>query len=143
MQVLDQIVVEEKDYGLHSLGDVTFEQLMDQVDHEKKAAQEKVDHHTDSEKITYVGVGPTGMDLDDSTSGLQSMPDDDLISFDGFKTSDSTKEKSNLKEVTAHNLDTTSTGDAELPIAFAGMSALSNPLGHLRRELDILTNKVD
>ncbi|GJW59222.1 hypothetical protein Tco_0105953 [Tanacetum coccineum] len=59
------------------------------------------------------------------------MPDDDLISFDGFEIPDSTKEKSNLKEVIAHNLDTTLAGDAELPNASAGMFALLDPLGHL------------
>ncbi|GJW59223.1 hypothetical protein Tco_0105954 [Tanacetum coccineum] len=39
-KVLDQIDVGEKDSGLHSLGDVTFEQLMDEVYHQNKAAQE-------------------------------------------------------------------------------------------------------
>ncbi|GJS95658.1 hypothetical protein Tco_0802626 [Tanacetum coccineum] len=37
-EVLDQNIVEEEDVGVHSLKEPTFEQLMDEVDNQKKAA---------------------------------------------------------------------------------------------------------
>nr|GEW40528.1 hypothetical protein [Tanacetum cinerariifolium] len=56
MHVLDQNKDKEvKDSELHSLGDVTFEQLMDEVDQQNKDAQEKAESPYDTKsKIKFI-----------------------------------------------------------------------------------------
>ncbi|GKE25736.1 hypothetical protein Tco_1441120 [Tanacetum coccineum] len=131
MQVLDQKVQEEvKESGLESMRDVTFEQIMDEIDQQNKAAQEKPESPYDTEseikvikrfkprqsdddaQITFLSVEPYDQtksrdDASDSDSGLRSMPNDDLVSLTGFAT-----------------------------------PAQSDPLGHLHEELRTLKPKV-
>nr|GEW15736.1 RNA-directed DNA polymerase, eukaryota, reverse transcriptase zinc-binding domain protein [Tanacetum cinerariifolium] len=47
------------------------------------------------------------------------------------------------KEHSADNLNATSDGDVALPYASVGVLALSDPLGHLQRELTTISSKVD
>ncbi|GKC84570.1 hypothetical protein Tco_1140287 [Tanacetum coccineum] len=141
MQVVDQNIQEEvKESGLESLGDVTFEQIMDEYDQTNKAAQEVPESPYDTEseikiikrfqicqadadaQITFLGSEPYDMEIDQTSKkddsdetdfGLQSMPDDDLASLSGFQAEDSDDE------------------------------AQSDPLGHLHEELRTLNTKVD
>ncbi|GJS50922.1 hypothetical protein Tco_0624284 [Tanacetum coccineum] len=130
-KVLDQKVQEEvKESGLESMRDVTFEQIMDEIDQQNKAAQEKPESPYDTEseikvikrfkprqsdddaQITFLSVEPYDQtksrdDASDSDSGLRSMPNDDLVSLTGFAT-----------------------------------PAKSDPLGHLHDELRTLKPKV-
>ncbi|GJS95659.1 hypothetical protein Tco_0802627 [Tanacetum coccineum] len=73
------------------------------------------------------------------------MPSDDLAPLTAFETHDSDDEASIsvTKEHSADNLNATSDGDVALPNASAGVSALSDSLGHLRRELTTISSKVD
>nr|GEY45133.1 hypothetical protein [Tanacetum cinerariifolium] len=49
-QVLDQNIQEEvKESGLESMGDVTFDQIMDEIDQKTKAAEEKLESPYDTE----------------------------------------------------------------------------------------------
>ncbi|GKE14967.1 hypothetical protein Tco_1422544 [Tanacetum coccineum] len=108
---------EVKESGLESIGDVTFDQIMDEIDQKNKAAQEKPESPYDTEseikiikrfqprqldddaQITFLGAEPSHFEYDqtkstmhggsDSDSGLHSMPDDDLVSLTDFKTPDS------------------------------------------------------
>ncbi|GJW58239.1 retrovirus-related pol polyprotein from transposon TNT 1-94 [Tanacetum coccineum] len=82
---------------------------------------------------------------DASDSDLRSMPSDNLASLTGFETPDSDDEAtiSVTKEHSADNLMETSDGDAALPNASAGVSAISDPFGHLQRELATISSKVD
>ncbi|GKD05321.1 hypothetical protein Tco_1180295 [Tanacetum coccineum] len=91
-----------------------------------------------------MGSGPINMELDNSGSDLHSMPSDDLVTLTGFKTPGSNDKESNsvTKEHSADNLNTTSDGDIDLPNASTGVSALSDPLGHRRRELTTISSKV-
>ncbi|GJS75308.1 hypothetical protein Tco_0725189 [Tanacetum coccineum] len=145
------------------------EKLMDEVDKQNKAAQEEPESPYDKEleikivksfktswsihpeidqpndaNITFMGYGPIDMELDDSGSDLHSMPSDDLASLTGFETPDSNDEEFNsvTKEHSANNLNATLDGDVALPNAYAGVSALSDPRGHLRRELTTIPSKV-
>ncbi|GJW79167.1 hypothetical protein Tco_0140849 [Tanacetum coccineum] len=82
---------------------------------------------------------------DASDSDLRSMPSDDLASLTGFETPNSDDETSIsvTKEHSADNFNATSDGDVSLPYAFASVSTLSDPLGHLQRELTTISFKVD
>ncbi|GJZ72673.1 hypothetical protein Tco_0636819 [Tanacetum coccineum] len=82
---------------------------------------------------------------DASDSDLRSMPSDDLASLTSFETLDSDDETSIsiTKEHLADNLNATSDGDVALPYASVGVSALSDPFGHLQRELTTISSKVD
>ncbi|GJT28629.1 hypothetical protein Tco_0908904 [Tanacetum coccineum] len=115
MQVQDQNVQEEvKESGLESIEDVTFDQIMHEIDQKNKDAKNaKNDEEGDA-----------------SDSGLWSMPDDDLASLTGFETPDSADDDS--KE-----------GTGETFYASADMPAQSDPLGPLHEELRILNTKID
>ncbi|GKC81591.1 hypothetical protein Tco_1137308 [Tanacetum coccineum] len=121
-KVLDQNIQNEvKESGLESMRDVTFEQIMDEYDQKNKAAQEDPEkpYYTESEikiikrfqpsqpadddaQITFLGSEPymeidqtsKKADSDETDSGLQSMPDDDLASLSGFEAEDSDDEDS-------------------------------------------------
>ncbi|GJS57349.1 hypothetical protein Tco_0652133 [Tanacetum coccineum] len=169
-KVLDQNIMEEEDTGVRSLEEPTFEQIMDEVDKQSKAAQEEPESPYDTESeikivksfksswfmhpeidqtndanITFMGSGPINMELDDTSSKLHSIPSDDLASLTRFETHDSANEGSNYatKEHSSGNLNATSDGDIALPNASAGLSALSDPLGHLQRKLTTISSKVD
>ncbi|GJR37455.1 retrovirus-related pol polyprotein from transposon TNT 1-94 [Tanacetum coccineum] len=103
----------------------------------------EIDQPNDA-NITFMGSGPIDMELDDSGSDLHSMPSDDLASLTGFETPDSNDEEFNsvTKEHSANNLNATLDGDVALPNAYAGVSSLSDPRGHLRRELTTIPSKV-
>ncbi|GKC04499.1 hypothetical protein Tco_0996109, partial [Tanacetum coccineum] len=117
-KVLDQNIQEEvKEYGLESMGDVTFNQIMDEIDQKNKAAQEKLKSPYDTEseikiikrfqprqsdddaQIMFLGAEPSHFEYDqikstmhsdsDSDSGLHYIPDDDLVSLTGFETPNS------------------------------------------------------
>ncbi|GKD37753.1 hypothetical protein Tco_1257960, partial [Tanacetum coccineum] len=177
--LVQNLVEEEKDIGLHSLGDVTFEQLMDEVEKQNKAAQEEPEspydteseikfvkpfkvatsdineHLADSEMIINMGSEAIDMNLGDfdADSDLHSMLDDDLRSLTGFETQISDEDdevsfsdhlsKEDIYDNLYDNLYAISDGDAALPNSSADVSALSDPLGHLRRELTILSTKVN
>ncbi|GJY86334.1 putative reverse transcriptase domain-containing protein [Tanacetum coccineum] len=121
MQVLDLNVQEEvKESGLESIGDVTFEQLIDEFDQQNMAAQEKPESLYDTEsKIKVI------------KRFQLSQPDDDAqITFLGFET------------LEAANNDS-QTGTADNFNASADMPAQSDSLGHLHEELRTLNTKVD
>ncbi|GJY18008.1 hypothetical protein Tco_0389499 [Tanacetum coccineum] len=157
----------EEDAGVHSLNVPTFEQLMDEVDKQNKAAQEDPESPFDTEleiklvksfkgstlsssltlhleinqtngaNISHWASGPIDMELEDSASDLNFMPDDDLISLTSFETANSDDNDEShseyiSKEDTTDNLN-----------AFADVETLSNLLGYLRREFDTLSSKVD
>nr|GEV38925.1 retrovirus-related Pol polyprotein from transposon TNT 1-94 [Tanacetum cinerariifolium] len=71
-------------------------------------------------KIINMGSGTIDMIMDDSDSGLHSMPDDDLLT--GFETLDSAD-----KEFQSDHQDTTD----NLHTTFVGVLPLSDPLDHL------------
>ncbi|GJZ90043.1 hypothetical protein Tco_0661970 [Tanacetum coccineum] len=99
-----------------------------------------------SDDINVIDITPKDDEEGDaSDSDLRSMPSDNLASLTGFETPDSNDEASIsvTKEHSDDNLMETSGGDAALPNASAGVSALSDPLGHLQRELATISSKVD
>ncbi|GKE61248.1 hypothetical protein Tco_1511615 [Tanacetum coccineum] len=96
-KVLDQNVEEEvKDTGFVAIEDVTFEQIMDEVDLKTQGAQENAESPYDTEseiKIIKSYQAATIFDAEegdasDSLSGLRSMPDDDLASITSSETQD-------------------------------------------------------
>nr|GEV07052.1 retrovirus-related Pol polyprotein from transposon TNT 1-94 [Tanacetum cinerariifolium] len=114
-----------RDVGVHYLEEPTFEQLMDEVDNQNKAAQEQPESPYDTESeikfvksfkyslsthledeehddanITFIGSEPVNKDSVDYGFDLHFMPSDDMIS-------------------------------------------LTDPFGHLRRELTTIFSKVD
>ncbi|GJR97018.1 retrovirus-related pol polyprotein from transposon TNT 1-94 [Tanacetum coccineum] len=119
-KVQDQNIQEEvKESGLESIEDVTFDQIMDEIDQKNKAA-EKLESPFDIEteikiikrfqpsqpdddaQITFLGAEPYNQTKSrdgDFDSRLCSMPDDDLVSLTGFETPDSVDDDS--KEVTS------------------------------------------
>ncbi|GJV41504.1 hypothetical protein Tco_1419944 [Tanacetum coccineum] len=129
MQVQDQNIQEEvKESGLESMEDVTFDQIMDEIDQKDKPSQPD-----DDTQITFLGAEPynqINLRDGDSDSGLRYMPDDDLVSLTGFETLDSADDDS--KE-----------GTGDTFYASADMPAQSDPLGHLHEEMHILDNKID
>ncbi|GJZ11244.1 hypothetical protein Tco_0546003 [Tanacetum coccineum] len=99
-----------------------------------------------SDDINVIDITPKDDEEGDaSDSDLRSMPSDNLASLTGFETPDSDDEASIsvTKEHSVDNLMETSDGDVALPNASAGVSALSDPLGHLQRELATISSKVD
>ncbi|GKC05893.1 hypothetical protein Tco_0997503 [Tanacetum coccineum] len=72
------------------------------------------DHTADTENITFLGSGPIGMELDDSDSDIAANLNTSLVGGDDY------------------NLN-----------ASVDVPALSDPLSHLRKELHILSTKVD
>ncbi|GKA19460.1 hypothetical protein Tco_0699375 [Tanacetum coccineum] len=132
LRLRDQNIGEEEDSGVHSLEEPTFKQLMDEVDKLKEVAQEKPKND-----INVIDITPKyDEEGDASDSDLHSMPSDNLASLTGFETPDLDDEASIsvTKEHSADNLKATLDGDVALPNASAGVSALSDPLGHLQRE---------
>ncbi|GJT78345.1 hypothetical protein Tco_1045070 [Tanacetum coccineum] len=127
--VQDQNVQEEiKESGLESMKDITFDQIMDEID-QKNTDAEKAESPYDTEsefKIIKSFQAAAVSDAFDSV--LRSMPDDDLASLIGFETSVSIDNGSQE-------------GTAETFYASADKPAQSNPLGHLHEELCTLTTK--
>ncbi|GJV72122.1 hypothetical protein Tco_1492117 [Tanacetum coccineum] len=150
---------EVKESGLESMKDVTFDQIMYEIDQKNKPAENpESPFDTESEikiikrfqptqpdddaQFTFLGVEPYHFEYDhtnstklgdsdsDSVFGLCSMPDDDLVSLTCFKTPESTDNDSQE-------------GTAETFNASVDMAAQSDPLGHLHEELHILNTKVD
>ncbi|GJY62541.1 hypothetical protein Tco_0463198 [Tanacetum coccineum] len=152
-KVLDQNVKEEvKDTGFVAMEEVTFEQIMDEVDSKTQGAQENAESPYDTEskiKIikSYQAATISGSlfihqsysydqnkdveegDASESLSSLRSMPDDDLAFISGFETQDSADHVSEDGTDTLH--------------ASAGKAAQSDPLGHLHAEMGILNTKID
>ncbi|GJZ93749.1 retrovirus-related pol polyprotein from transposon TNT 1-94 [Tanacetum coccineum] len=107
-KALDKNIEEEvKDIGFVAMEEVTFEQIMDEVDSKARGAQE-------NEKDVEEG------DASESLFGLRSMPNDDLASISGFKTQDSADHVSKVGIDTLHT--------------FANNSSQSDPVGHLHAE---------
>ncbi|GKC21382.1 retrovirus-related pol polyprotein from transposon TNT 1-94, partial [Tanacetum coccineum] len=82
--VLDQNIMEKEDTGVYSMNEPTFEQLMDEVDKLKEAAQEKPRESYDTEseikdKQVLSSFNIVPLKEKQSDSGLRSMPYDDLI----------------------------------------------------------------
>nr|GEY38164.1 hypothetical protein [Tanacetum cinerariifolium] len=125
MHVLEQNVEEEvKSYGLTSMGDITFDQLMDEYEKKQRADLEesKSPYDTESEikfvKSFYVSTGSVFINQDmmgniaDSPlqdhlikekvdSDLHSMLDDEVNSVSSFKASGSTDEEDDKTETRA------------------------------------------
>ncbi|GJX37572.1 retrovirus-related pol polyprotein from transposon TNT 1-94 [Tanacetum coccineum] len=149
----------EKESGLESIGDVTFDTIMDEIDQKNKVAHEKPEspydteseikiikrflprqHDDDDAQITFLGVEPSHFEYGQSNStkhgdsdsdyGLRSMPDDDMVSLTGFETPNSID-------------DDSQEGTAETFYVSADMAAQSDPLGNLHEELHTLNTKVD
>nr|GEY61625.1 hypothetical protein [Tanacetum cinerariifolium] len=147
--VLDQNFQEEvKDTGLESIGDVNFEQIIDEYDQKNKAAREELESPYDTEfkikiikrfqlnqladeaHIVFLGFEPNDIKIDQTKSmkladfnetncGLPSMPDDDLVSLLGFEADDSNEEGSQ-----SNNLDNLSKKDTAATLhAFDDMPA--------------------
>ncbi|GKD56258.1 hypothetical protein Tco_1289645, partial [Tanacetum coccineum] len=159
--VQDQNVQEEvKESGLESIEDVTFDQIMDEIDQKNKDAEKAKSSYDTESKIKIIkfiqatvvsssllihqgSQRSTLNDLDvinitpkDDEEGdafdsrLWSMRDDDLASLTGFQTPDSANDDS--KE-----------GTGKTFYASADMPAQSDPLGLLHEELRILNTKID
>ncbi|GJU47050.1 hypothetical protein Tco_1204316 [Tanacetum coccineum] len=108
-KVLDQNVrVEVKESGLESMRDVTFDQIMDEIDQKNKAAQEKPE------------------------SPLYFMPDDDLVSLAGFETPDSADNDS--QEGTAETFN----AFADMPAQSDPLGHLHEELRTLNTKVDQL-----
>nr|GEU42427.1 copia protein [Tanacetum cinerariifolium] len=152
-KVLDQHVKEKgKDAGFVVMEEITFEQIVDEVDLKTQGAQENTKSPYDIEseiKIikSYQAATISGLlfihqsssfdqdkydeegDASDYLSGLRSMPNDDLASITGFETQDYADHVSEEGTETLH--------------AFADKPAQSDPFGHLHEELCLLHNKVN
>ncbi|GJT90234.1 hypothetical protein Tco_1079079 [Tanacetum coccineum] len=148
---------EVKEFGLESIGDITFDQIMDEINQKNKAAQEtpEIPFDTESEikiikkfqptkldddaQIAFLSVEPSPFEHDHSKStkqgdfdfefGLHFMPDDDLVSLIGLETPDSVDNHSNKGTPGTFN-------------AFIDMPAQSDPFGHLHK-LHILNTNVN
>ncbi|GKC56088.1 hypothetical protein Tco_1083686 [Tanacetum coccineum] len=136
--VLDQNIEEEvKDVGLESIGDVTFEQIMNEYDQKNKAAQEVSESPYDKEfEIKIIkSFQPSQPADEDHIIFLGSEP----INMESFEAADSGDEGSqsdhqdNLsKEGTAENLPETSAGGADETLnASANVPAQLEPLEQL------------
>ncbi|GJU95443.1 hypothetical protein Tco_1320199 [Tanacetum coccineum] len=140
--------------------DVTFDQIIDEIDQKNKDAEKDESPHdtksnikiiksfqaTDvsgsllihqgsqrsiSDDLDVIDITPKDdEERDASHSGLRSMPDDDLASLTGFETLDSADNDSQE-------------GTAETLYASADKPAQSDPLGPLHEELRILNTKID
>nr|GEW07865.1 retrovirus-related Pol polyprotein from transposon TNT 1-94 [Tanacetum cinerariifolium] len=122
---------EMKDTRLVSMGDVTFEQIVDEYDQKNKADEDKAKRSQRSflDDLGVIDVTPIDAEEGDaSDSGLNSMLDDDLESLTSFDSLDFADH--DFKEGT------------NAFHASANLQAQSNPLGHLHEErLDILGTK--
>ncbi|GKF08989.1 hypothetical protein Tco_0043213, partial [Tanacetum coccineum] len=124
--VLDQNVKEEvKDIGFVAMEEVTFEQIMDEVDSKTQGAQENAESPYDTESEIKIIKSYQAATI----SGSLFMPDDDLASISGFKTQDSADHVSEEGTDTLH--------------AFADKSSQLDPLGHLHAEPGIFNTKID
>nr|GEV55366.1 hypothetical protein [Tanacetum cinerariifolium] len=145
-QVLDKNIVKEEDIGVYSIEEPTFEQLMDEVNTVSGSLLIHQGSQWSTSNDNVIDINPKHNEArDTSDSDLHSMPSDDLASLTGFETPDSDDETSIsvTKEHSADNLNATLDGDVALLYAFVGVSALSEPLGHLQRELAAISSKVD
>ncbi|GJV33588.1 hypothetical protein Tco_1393988 [Tanacetum coccineum] len=126
MHVLDQNVEEEvKDARFVAMEEVTFEQIMDEVDSKTQGAQENIESPYDTESEIKIIKSYQAATI----FGSLSMSDDDMAFISGFESQDST--------------DHVSEEDTETLHASVDKPALSDPLGHLHAELGILNTKVD
>nr|GFA08904.1 hypothetical protein [Tanacetum cinerariifolium] len=114
--------------GLESIWDVTFDQIMDEINQKNKAAQENLKARVEPSHFKYDQTKLTKHG--DSDSRLCSMPDDDLVSLTSFENPESTNNDSQAG--TAKNFN-----------ASTDMPDQSDPLGHLHEELCTLNTKVD
>nr|GEW75275.1 retrovirus-related Pol polyprotein from transposon TNT 1-94 [Tanacetum cinerariifolium] len=132
-KVINKNIMEEEDAMVHSIKEPNFEQLMDEVDKLKEGSQRSI---LDDNVIDITHKYDEERDVSDFD--LRSMPSDDLSSLTGFEAPSSV-----TKEHFADNLNATSYSDVALPYAFACVSALFDPLGHLQRELTTISSKID
>ncbi|GJS45138.1 hypothetical protein Tco_0595259 [Tanacetum coccineum] len=145
LRVQDQKIEEVKEFELDPMEDVTFDQIMDEIDQRNKdAGKAESPYDTESEiKIIKSFQGSQRSAADDTDviditpkddkgdayeSRLCLMTDDDLASLTGFKTQYSSDHFSDAGTKTLH--------------ASANKPAQSNPLGHLHEELCLLKNKL-
>ncbi|GJX99854.1 hypothetical protein Tco_0356873 [Tanacetum coccineum] len=147
MQVQDKIIKEAEpindedefvDSGIHSLGNVTFEEIVDSYKADQEALESPFD--IEYEILVVKRFQPSQkpfetkfhMEIDESEDSDQhSMPDDEVQSISGFEATDSNEETTIdniIDEVT--NLQ----ASADKP---------SDPLGHLQAEITSLSTKVD
>ncbi|GJU48361.1 hypothetical protein Tco_1217916 [Tanacetum coccineum] len=167
MHVLDQKVQEEvKESGLESMGDVIFEQLMDEVDKQNKDAQEKANSPFDTEseikfiKSFKVATMPGSLSIHQDKE--EHSGDTKNITFlgsgpIGMELEDSDSRLHSMPEDDIvlvdgfdnpdstnqeSNFDHQDTADSTFN-ASTKVPALSNPIGHLRGELHSLNTKVD
>nr|GEV07051.1 hypothetical protein [Tanacetum cinerariifolium] len=135
-KVLDQNVIEEEDVGVHYLEEPTFKHLMDEVDNQNKAAQEQPESPYDTEsEIKFVKSFKSSL----STHLEDEEHDDANITFIG-------SEQVNNPSLSPKKTQLTTSMQHLMVILLYHMlplSALSNPIGHLQRELSIIFSKVD
>ncbi|GJW00599.1 hypothetical protein Tco_1555850 [Tanacetum coccineum] len=126
MHVLDQNVEKEvKNVGFVAMEEVTFEQIMDEVDLKTQGAQENAESPYDTKSEIKIIKSYQAATI----SGLLSMPNDDLASISGFESQDSVDHVSKEDTKTLH--------------AFTDKPAQSDPLSHFHTELGILNTKMD
>ncbi|GJS80606.1 hypothetical protein Tco_0730487 [Tanacetum coccineum] len=169
MQVQEQNVeMEVKSSKLIYMGDVMFEQLMDEYDKKQSANVEKSESPYDTESeikvvkrfqptqtddedhITFLGPVYDNMDqrVDEQANfDRHLMPNDEVESISGFEATDS-KEKGTKNTETKINLTQSEEATAnnildEMSNLKASVDKPSDPLGHLRAEISSLSNKVD
>ncbi|GJY05664.1 retrovirus-related pol polyprotein from transposon TNT 1-94 [Tanacetum coccineum] len=143
-KVQDQNIEEVKESDLDLMEDVTFDQIMDEIDQRNKDAKKAESPYDIESKINIIksflgsqrsvvddiiDITPKDDEGDASDSRLHSMPDDDLASLTGFETQDSS--------------DHFSDAGTETLYASADKPAQSDPLGHLHKEVCLLNNKVN
>ncbi|GJW84367.1 hypothetical protein Tco_0157512 [Tanacetum coccineum] len=141
-KVQKSIVEEEvRGYGITSMGNVSFEELMDQ--YETKEA-DKDDSESPFDRI-----------MKEVNSDLESLPADDIVSVSGFeadetddddKQSEYKQEFSEAYEVAADNVldelvEMANCQDKNINASAEKLSE-SDPLGHLHKEISSLTTKV-
>ncbi|GKA50622.1 hypothetical protein Tco_0743695 [Tanacetum coccineum] len=118
----------------YSLGDVTFEQIMDDYDQKVKDAQTKPESPFDTKsEISFVkSYRVATIFEEEADSNLHSMPDNEAQLISGFETTDSHEkgsDETNTKNTPSQSIKT-----------IANKS--SDPLGSLKIEVSSLTSRV-
>ncbi|GKA52497.1 hypothetical protein Tco_0745812 [Tanacetum coccineum] len=147
--------------GFESIGDVTFEQIMDEYDQQNKAAQEKAESPYDTKSEIKIIKSFQAIDVLGSLlihQGSQRSISDDLDVIDNTPKYDKEGDASDsgLRSMPDDDLasltgfetpdsvdDDSKEGSAETFYASADVPAQSDPLGPLHEELCILNTKID
>ncbi|GJS77696.1 retrovirus-related pol polyprotein from transposon TNT 1-94 [Tanacetum coccineum] len=163
---------EVKSSGLTTMGDITFDQLMDEYEKKKGASEVEYESPYDTEsKVKFVKSFPitiisgslfivqlmmgdtTDLSLQDqlmeekADSDLKSMPNDEVESIFGFVAAESTNEENDTVEtkvkLTQSEEDTADNILDEMTAPNAFANKPSDPLGPLQAKISSLTTKVE